>query len=67
MCVGPSTAVKVDLGRPNSRSVHPNARKGAETLLWELAFVCIVNTSDEDGYEVVKRDKCSAVTQWEAS
>lgn len=40
--MGLSTAVKVEPGRPNTGSVHANARKGATdlpTLLWELAFV----------------------------
>lgn len=52
-CVGLSTAVKVDLCRPNSRSVHANARKGA-TLLWEVAFVVV---DDDDRYEVEKKKK----------
>lgn len=49
--MGLFTAVKVDLGRPNARSVQANARKGA-ILLCELVFDVV---DDDDGREIVRK------------
>lgn len=50
-CVGLFTAVKVDLGRPNARSVQANARKGA-ILLCDLVFDVV---DDDDGHRIVRK------------